>query len=249
MSVCLRQSGALFLHIPKTGGSWVEFALGQAGLEIEQAQTMEGVSWRHSLVSMNVREYPFVFSFVRHPLSWYESWWKFQAGIWKVYEPGCWHPQRILERCESDDFCEFIRLVIRHEPGYVSRMYEWYIGPPGHDHLQFVGRQENLVEDLIEVLTMLGCEFDAEAIRHAPRANESEKRFGEPVWDPALRAAILELEAPAIRRFYADRPEPRGRIMSPQVGLLEKMASSLGLRFDGPQAASPARKRRSMKRV
>jgi hypothetical protein len=25
-------------------------------------------------------QYPYVFTFVRHPLSWYESWWKYQWG-------------------------------------------------------------------------------------------------------------------------------------------------------------------------
>lgn len=249
MSVCLRRHGALFLHIPKTGGSWVEYMLGELGLEIEQAGTIEGVTWRHAPQSMLLERHPFTFTFVRHPLSWYESWWKFQAGIWKVWEPGSWHPQRELERCQSDDFSEFIRLMIRHEPGYVSRMYEWYIGPPGHDFVQYVGRQENLVENLIEVLTMLGCDFDAEAILQAPRANESEKRFGEPVWDPELRARILELESPAIRRFYADQPEPPAKVAPRHVALMRRWASSLGIRFDTPQVKSPAGNRRAGVRV
>ena len=67
------------------------------------------------------------------PLSWYESWWKYQSGIWTVWEPGVWHPQRSLEKCRSDDFSDFIRLCIRNEPGYVSRMYEWYVGPVGFE--------------------------------------------------------------------------------------------------------------------
>src|SRR5262245_7193832 len=99
MSVYLRQTGALFLHIPKTGGSWVEHTLEQSGFEIDQADTIEGVTYRHSLLSMIRREQSFVFTFVRHPLLWLESWWKFQAGIWEIWEPGLWHPQRVLERC------------------------------------------------------------------------------------------------------------------------------------------------------
>ena len=225
MSVCLRRSGALFLHIPKTGGSWVEYALGQIGIETDLAQTIAGVTFRHSLLSMITRNYPFVFTFVRHPLSWYESWWKFQAGIWKIFEPGVWHPQRVLEPCRSDDFNEFVRLVIENEPGYVSRMYEWFIGPPGHQFVQFVGRQENLVEDLIEVLSCLGYPIDPQAIRRLARANESEKRFGEPVWDPGLRREVLGLETSAIRRFYADRPEPCSRTLPEVPDPLEKAAT------------------------
>jgi hypothetical protein len=108
MSVHLLDLNALFLHIPKTGGSWVEKTLGEAGLRIEQPATIEGVTYRHCLVSMFKDRYPFVFTFVRHPLRWYESWWKFQADIWREFEPGVWHPQRTLEACRADDFSEWL---------------------------------------------------------------------------------------------------------------------------------------------
>jgi len=107
----------------------------------------------------------------------------------------------------------------------VSRMYEWFIGPPGHDHVQFVGRQENLIEDLIDVLTILGYEIDVRAIHGIARANESQKRRGEPVWDPDLRRKVMELEAPAIRRFYTDGPEPRSRAVARALSPAEKAAS------------------------
>ena len=231
MSVSLGGSGALFLHIPKTGGTWVEKTLERIGIETEQAETIEGVTFRHSPLPMIRQNYPFVFTFVRHPLHWYESWWKFQAGTWTVFEPGVWHPQRVLERCQSDDFSEFIRLMIEQQPGYVSRMYEWFIGPPGHDFVQFVGRQEDLAEDLIAVLTTLDYEVDAAAIRRSARANESQKRHGEPAWDPELRRRVLELEAPAIRRFYTDAPEPCSRITPEGLVPIESAASPSGLGF------------------
>jgi len=207
MSVSLPGSDALFLHIPKTGGCWVEQALIQARTRNELPATIPGVTWRHSLLSMFKRRYRFVFTFVRHPLSWYESWWKFQAGIWTIFEPGVWHPQRCLERFQANDFSEFIRLCIKHEPGYVSRMYEWYIGPEGYEFVDFVGRQETLVDDLTLVLNMLGEAFDHEQLFAVAPVNVSRKVHGEPVWDPALKRQILELEAPAIRRFYTHWPD------------------------------------------
>ncbi len=229
MSACVCGDRALFLHIPKTGGSWVESTLKAHGLGDEKVATIDGVTWRHAPLPMLRQSFDFTFTFVRHPLSWYESWWKFQAGQWQIFEPGVWHPQRTLERCQSDDFSEFIRLMIRHEPGYVSRMYEWFIGPPGHDYVQFVGRQETLAGDLVEVLTRLGCEFDVEMVRQAPRANESPKQMGEPVWDPGLRARVLELEAPAVARFYRGWAEPQGLVQPRRrLGLMGRMATRLG---------------------
>jgi hypothetical protein len=233
MSVRLLDSNALFLHIPKTGGSWVEKTLGEAGIRSEQPATIEGVTYRHCLVSMFRDRYPFVFTFVRHPLRWYESWWKFQAGIWREFEPGVWHPQRTLEKCRADDFPEFIRNCMEHEPGYVSRMYEWYVGPVGYEHVQFVGRHERLAEDLVRVLKLLGHDFDPCVVRQQPRVNVSERKCGEPVWHPELRRRVLELERPAIRRFYGQESggwssRPYRRVFAASVRMaMEKVGKAV----------------------
>lgn len=202
MSVILRDGQALFLHIPKTGGTWVEMVLPALGIPTTLPATIDGVTYRHSPLPMLRDPFPFVFTFVRHPLSWYESWWKFQAGSWTVFEPGNWHPQRCLERCRSDDFSEFIRLCIKHEPSYVTRMYEWYIGPVGFEHVQFIGRHERLADDLAQVLATLGYTPDLEMLRQFRPVNVSAKALGEPVWNPELKRRMLELEAPAIERYY-----------------------------------------------
>ncbi len=205
MSTHLIQANALFLHIPKTGGTWVEEALKACGIATEYAPALDTVSWRHPLRGHLTQSFRFAFTFVRHPLSWYESWWKFQARVWTRYEPEVWHPQRVLERCAADDFSTFVRLCLEHEPAYVSRLYEWYIGPPGLEFVDLICRYENLADDLVRVLRLLGYDFDEAALRGQAPANVSRKYAGEPVWDPELRRCVLEVEAPAIRRFYCGR--------------------------------------------
>jgi hypothetical protein len=203
MSQHLIKANALFLHIPKTGGSWVESVMQRLGIDAVNPKTLRTASWRHCLRHQFLESFRSSFAFVRHPVSWYESWWKFQAQTWVRWEPGVWHPQRGLERCASDDFNEFIHLCIEHEPAYVSRMYEWYIGPPGVQYVNRVGRHESLADDLVEILRSLGYEPDEAVLRiHAP-ANVSAKKCGDPIWDPQLKRRILELEAPALKRFYA----------------------------------------------
>jgi hypothetical protein len=83
-------------------------------------------------------------------------------------------------------------------------MYEWYIGPPGFPYVDFVGRHENLVDDLVWVFRRLCCDFNEESLRGHARVNVSQKLCGEPIWDEDLKQKVLALESPAIRRFYGD---------------------------------------------
>jgi len=57
MSAQLLSSNALFLHIPKTGGTWVEQALIQAGVLSEAPPTIPGVTYRHCLLTSSFRIY------------------------------------------------------------------------------------------------------------------------------------------------------------------------------------------------
>jgi hypothetical protein len=195
------KSNALFLHIPKTGGTWIEQASTSAGIEIVSAPALSNVTWRHSLLNQYLNRYEFVFAFVRHPLTWYESWWKFQTWLnWRDHEPNVWHPQNVLKPCASNDFDEFIRLCIKHEPAYVTRLYEWYLGPEGAEFVSFIGRYEHLADDLVKVYRSLSLEFDEPALRAQAPANVS--LVEPPAWDKELKARMLEMETPAIRRFY-----------------------------------------------
>jgi Sulfotransferase family len=206
MSLHLTQSNSLFLHIPKTGGTWIEEALKAAGVAATYSQSFnQDVTWRHHLLGQQTGKYDFIFAFVRHPISWYESWWKFQTALrWVEFEPGVWHPQRTLEQCASDNFTEFIQLCLEREPAYVSRMYEWYIGPPGYEFTNFVGRCEHLADDLVRVLRQVGEKFDEDILRSVVPANVSPVLYGKPVWHEALKGRMTLLEKPAIRRFYQD---------------------------------------------
>lgn len=207
MAIVLTQSGALFVHIPKTGGTWVANVLNRLGIANESAPHVPAASVRHAIPEQFVGRYKFRFTFVRHPLAWYESWWKFQAGVWRQFEVGVWHPQRVLEPCADNDFSQFIRNCLVQEPGYVTRMYEWYLGPPEVERFDFVGRTESLAEDLVTVLRQLGHTNRIDEVSHFAPVHVSRSKFGEAVWDPELRRRIIDVEAPAIRRFYADFDE------------------------------------------
>jgi hypothetical protein len=198
--------GSVFLHIPKTGGTWVTEALSEAGL------VRRHITKKHADIDRLLfhwqrkgKEYtpPFIFCFVRHPLSWYESYFKFVSQpevSWKAWGSSAsgsagWHPNHMLHECRSDDFNEFVRKVVRIRPGYVTEMYGWYTKPP----VTYIGKQETLREDLIEVLKSRGLAFDADRLRKRMTSNVSDNP--SPHWEPALREQVIRLEYGGLVRY------------------------------------------------
>jgi len=243
MGVMLK-CGAVFLHIPKTGGSWVEKALKAIG------QTQRLLYHRHTDMTrvMNYAKLepppkrkglarwfnygrpaqpermttPFRFCFVRNPLHWYESWWRYMEGKrWKYWgREGVaedWHPCSPLNGLGDPDFNQFVRNVARARPGYVTELYSRY----AEEGIEFVGQQENLVEDLIDVLRLLQVSFDERIIRNLAPENVSLTPQDRVQWDEDLRELVTRLEYPALVRYgyvqdevqtLAERPELRIRL-------------------------------------
>lgn len=223
MAVILKD-GSLFLHIPKTGGTWVTRVLRENGLlrcsighrhanlEHLLAPGWQGLGRRLEYLrkrpALRLHPRPFTFCFVRHPLSWYESFYLYKSQPSLNWERDGdeqhfhrWHPNALLNGLgEGRGFNEFVSAVLDRHPGYVSALYSHYTFRP----VDFVGRQERLRDDLVEVLERLGCTFDPLAIRATERVNRSEAP-ARPVWDESVRARALRLEAAAIERFgYGD---------------------------------------------
>ncbi len=219
MAVILK-NGALFLHIPKTGGTWVTKVLRDLGLarcsighrhanlEHILAPGWQGLGRRLEYLrkrpSLRLHPRPFTFCFVRHPLSWYESFYlyKSQPSLnWELDgDEHCfhrWHPNAVLNGLgPGREFNEFVTAVMDRYPGYVSALFSHYTFRP----VDFVGRQESLRDDLVKVLERLGCDFDPNEVRVKERINRSEAA-DRPVWDPEVRARALRLEAAALERF------------------------------------------------
>ena len=221
MTVILK-NGGMFLHIPKTGGNWVTKVLeknhavaGRIGHKHDSLEriltNMNGGGWEgwsYALKKMTgayPRSKPYMFCFVRHPLSWYESYFKYMSQPSRNWCPWydehamtAWqHPCAMLNGLGASDFNQFIRNVIEKRPGYVSELFGWYTRP----QVDFVGKQENLKEDVIHVFRELGLDCDEEDIRSFPEFGVSKKPDQHIVWDPALKKEMLRLEHAAIVRY------------------------------------------------
>jgi hypothetical protein len=221
----LLKNNAVFLHIPKTGGTWVKNIL--ASLDLVKAplgkehSDFERSFWHDKLhhdskvarqllrrairspkAPVRIEPGCFKFCFVREPLNWYESWWRFmQSRNWKSWgddrDPYKWHPNSMLNGLGSPDFNTFVFNVNKKRPGYVTEMYGWYVRPG----ISFVGKLECLPQDLIKAFALMKLDVDLKRISGVSEANESPASIPMPEWDPELRKQTLRLEYAGYVRF------------------------------------------------
>ncbi|HEY6565230.1 MAG TPA: hypothetical protein VIY86_12070, partial [Pirellulaceae bacterium] len=194
--------GAVFLHIPKTGGSWVRSVLQEQALVQRQLGHMHADYSRALMPNLPVsiathglgawsknllprwfkalpplqkmkreaeavwrRRTPYCFCFVRHPMDWYESWWRYMrqrtdSGWAQLPDFSGWHPCRGLLSTEHPEFNGFMCRVLATRPGFVTELFASYAQPD----IDFVGRQERLADDLVHVLRTLNVTFDENRI-------------------------------------------------------------------------------------
>jgi hypothetical protein len=231
----LLKGGAVFLHVPRTGGTWITTVLRKmrlAGRKVSRKhQNFDG--WlnyelermgplRHlyrARISAGKRlgcwpERPsFKFCFVRHPVTWIESRWKFACRTeWQKFGTAnsrvYWNATAVLNELGSPDFNEFIWNVLRRRPGVVTEVFFSYTKPG----INFIGRTEHLVDDLAAVLRLLRLPCDDAVMRGTPRVNSSGKDRAPVQWDGKLKRLFLRAELPTLMQFGYLTPELRDEL-------------------------------------
>ena len=141
----------------------------------------------------------FTIAFVRHPWNWWKSYWAYKRRT-------KWDLKNHFDlQCMHNEFEPFLLNVLRLQPGYCSRLFTKFTGPLKQE-INFVGRHENLVEDLITVLHRVAEPFDEQALRDTQGENRSNYETFVPTCSNEVRLRIFEAEAEAIRRFgYASK--------------------------------------------
>ena len=78
-SVLLTHSNSRFLHLPKTGGSWVVKCLEDSGIDFYEINPEHKCKGGHTGYYYKWQN-GFSFSFIRNPFDWYKSLFKFNKG-------------------------------------------------------------------------------------------------------------------------------------------------------------------------
>jgi hypothetical protein len=203
MALFLPDQNLLILHIPRTGGTWIKSALSAWGVRWEHAHG----PGEHNLPGAYEHPGAARAAFIRHPIPWLESMWRGLHQGWPVDRPGSalvrerhWSANRLLGRLAGErEFPLFIKRLLEEQPGFVSRMVEWYVGPPGAPLVNFVGRQEHLDLHLRALLYRYGWSGEPTDV---PRANIAE--HPAPDWNDSFKERVLAAEQPLLRRFYSD---------------------------------------------
>lgn len=152
---------ALFVHVPKTGGSWVTEVLKRGG--------GKDFAYSHD-IPQHHRAYIFLrrlqpFCFVRHPLLIVCSLWKHWSGnpqcrvnnadekLYKMWDKKAYG--RILCDCiDERDVNRTIENFLTRQPLFITELLHKYTG-----HCEHVGRHENLRSDLISIIEKINGEM------------------------------------------------------------------------------------------
>ncbi|PIR53286.1 hypothetical protein COU76_01930 [Candidatus Peregrinibacteria bacterium CG10_big_fil_rev_8_21_14_0_10_49_10] len=205
--MALRLPNSVFIHVPKTGGTWVHSALKAAQVPAQEL----GCRWhagylrdepfhscKHNAVNQVDTQGKFSFGFVRHPATYYQSFWCFRMRRGWVETN---YFQRTLK---NDSFEDFVRGVLSNRPGWVSHLFQGLLEGGGKS-VDFIGKQENLVDDLITALHRAGESFDEAAIRNHPPKNVSS---GLDEWKQrCVYSASLIREVERVERYAMERFE------------------------------------------
>jgi hypothetical protein len=73
-------------------------------------------------------------------------------------------------------FEKFLCNVLEKSPGYCSLAFSYFAGPPGNE-VDFVGRFEDLVNDLVRGLQLAREPFDEGKLRSTPPQNVGDYAY------------------------------------------------------------------------
>lgn len=186
----------LFIHFLKTGGSFV-------GSFFNNYCEVENVGNQHDPVNMINREEKnkmFKCSIIRHPVSWWQSYWNWKNKDWENPEGGpgyrfipTWH----LFKYASENIDDFIENVYKKEPEFLWKAWQKYI-----QGLDKVYLYEDFASTIQDIGKTAGIYITREEINNFGRVHASN--YFETIQKESTKQLILKQENEIMRRYYRE---------------------------------------------
>ena len=211
MSFTTLDGKALFLHIPRTGGTWVSKLFVDLGIPIHQVKHPDyTVPQNHFLFPHFppgiLDRVSFIWCNVRHPIAYYESVWKWIAKVSEgMRRRWRWHPHMSATRLWCDDFNVWVGRMLKSEPLWYTRLIEQYVGPQGGEFVHWVCRTTTLREDMKDILKILRVDLTSSVLAAIDNSKKENVASAKISWDLCLKEEVLRTEHQVLDRFYGDR--------------------------------------------
>lgn len=199
----------VFLHIPRTGGTFVRKLFLEAAPDDWRAEIREGHPSAREIPE-GMRHLPRI-AVVRNPFDWYVSWYHFmvQIGGNPLYAAASAQGRRGF----SDTIRAFLELPVGdffslpagHSEPMPAISLSWYLGylldgrGDGVDMVRFESLRTELVR-AFSAATPLPEQF-RRCLEEAAPANVSERGDYRAYYDPDLRRRVETADAPILERF------------------------------------------------
>lgn len=209
---------AIFHHIPRTGGTWINRAVDCLNVPCNMFSWNKRPPWVSKKHTIPMHYYPsrfamvrFQFAVVRHPVDYYGSVWRYlsqsENGRNWLQTHVSWHPLKFAAKHYREDFGDWVKGMCDNEPAFASRLYELFIGPEGGEVCAYIGRTETIQDDFVNVMNIIGygrkVRKNIKAINNLGVVhNKRGQGAGEIILTDGIENMIRENEKLAIKRFY-----------------------------------------------
>jgi len=190
---------SIFIHIPKTGGSWVRRAIKLAGIHTQEVGPCQlgRIQVLHASIRQVPREYRRgrqAFAFIRHPVSWLKSKWAYAIKRGKLKRR-----TTSTDKCLHRDLNVFLERLLERNAALPthSMMHRigWArVGSQWKNTLKrkmLVGKNESLHTDLIRFLKQAGESFNPEKMLSLKPVRVAGKKSKQEV-SPELASRICD---------------------------------------------------------
>lgn len=188
MAILLPNS--VFFHVLKTGGVWVYNTLYECNIPVES-------TGMHNTIVPKSHIDCFKFSFVRNPVDWYISRWRCPAHRARITQNRK-EIEDAMNETEEKDFNVWMNRILSfdNKQGLASKKMKGAISKSN-----FVGKTENLRQDLIKALTLAGENFDPEILLKNNTRNISIDYIKRPIYEKKILEKVLILDRKIIERY------------------------------------------------